>query len=257
MIRKTLTTLTLAIASLLASAQGYELPGPSGGSLTVLTKTGFTVGFSAATNTPRWVAWELTAEEAEASTASRTDEFLPDPDLGKGSPLPSDYTGGGYDRGHMAPAADMKWSEVAMKESFMMSNICPQNHVLNEKAWCGLEKQCRTWAKHYDRLWICCGPIYGKNPQTIGKAHSVAVPEAFFKVVLKQFKGRWYAVGFLFPNMPLAREGSFMNYAVSVDEVERRTGLDFFAALPEKTQRQVESVCDRNDWNYYMIPFKD
>lgn len=245
--------------SILAAAIALSLPLhaqtelPSGGSGTIIRNEGFTVSFSNNTNTPEWVAWELTAEEASATQYSRTDEFLPDPRL-KDSPVPSDYSRSGYDRGHMAPAADFKWSLTAMEESFRLSNICPQNHVLNEKTWCDLEKQCRTWAKHYDRLWICCGPIYSDDPRTIGREHHVAVPTSFFKVIMKEFKGRVYTIGFIFPNEPVA--GPFLDYAVSVDEVEKVTGLDFFTSLDDKVEKAAERLCNPKDWTYYMIPFK-
>lgn len=96
---------------------------------------------------PNWVAWELTRQETTGNE-ERKSKFLPDPDLPEPRVEHSDYTHSGYDRGHMAPAADMKWSEKAMQESFYMSNICPQNQKLNRDDWGDLENECRTWAKN-------------------------------------------------------------------------------------------------------------
>lgn len=250
------TTVTLTLSALFlcltASAQNYELVKGQPLSSAVVSHEGYTVSFNGARKTPDWVAWELTASEASATDASRTDVFNPDP-LIDGTPASSEYSRSGYDRGHMAPAADFKWSVKAMEESFYTSNICPQNNGLNAGLWCDLEKQCRTWAKHYGSLWIATGPVYSEPVKKT--ASGIAVPSAFFKVLLKEFRGRWYAIGFVMPNRDVP--GPFFDWAVSVDEVERLTGLDFFSALPDSVEKAVEEVCVPDDWRYYMIPFKD
>ena len=112
----------------------------------------------------------------------RTDKFLPDPDVRGAKAYSNDYTKSGYDRGHMAPAADMKWSKQAMAESFYMSNICPQNPNLNRGDWNDLEEKSRQWAKKYGAVYIACGPVYDHGkPKRIGN-NKVAVPDAFYKV---------------------------------------------------------------------------
>lgn len=112
----------------------------------ILKRTGYTLSYNSFYKTPNWVAWELTRKETEGK-AERYDKFLPDPDLPEPRVEHSDYTRSGYDRGHMAPAADMKWSKKAMQESFYMSNICPQNQKLNRDDWGDLEDACRKWAR--------------------------------------------------------------------------------------------------------------
>lgn len=222
----------------------------------VLKHEGYASCFSTITNTPLWVAWELTPQKASAQTASRTDEFLPDPLLGERSPLARDYSRSGYDRGHMAPAADFKWSWTAMEESFYMSNICPQNHTLNgEGPWLGLEKQCRAWGKRYPRLYMVAGPLFSKTPKFIGNSCKVAVPRAFYKVILKEFKGHWYAIGFVFPNEEITGEGTFFEYACSVDQIEKLSGIDFFPFLSDEVEERVESQTILADWSYYLIKF--
>lgn len=260
MLRTITSSFFLFAAFLTASAQGNlpQLASCDASNTVILRHDGYTSCFSYDTNTPLWVAWELTPEKASAQTVSRTDEFLPDPLLSDRSPVTQDYTRSGYDRGHMAPAADFKWSWKAMEESFYLSNICPQDHVLNgDGPWLGLEKQCRAWGKHYEQMYIVAGPLFGSNPKTIGASRRIAVPDAFFKVVLKQFRGRWYAIGFIFPNESITGEGSFFSYATTVDEVEKRTGMDFFPFLADGIEAAVESSSDRSDWNYHLIPFKN
>ncbi len=151
----------------------------------------------------------------------------------------TDYTNSGYDRGHMAPAADMKWSEKAMEESFYMSNICPQDRKLNRDDWGSLEETCRGWARKYGTVYIACGPIYDKkSPKRIGR-NKVAVPDRFFKVVLIYNRKKPQAMGFLFENK--AHHRKLENYMVTVDEIEQITGLDFFSRLPDDIENKIEA----------------
>lgn len=205
----------------------------------ILKRTGYTLSYNSFYKTPNWVAWELTRKETEGK-AERYDKFLPDPDLPEPRVEHSDYTRSGYDRGHMAPAADMKWSKKAMQESFYMSNICPQNQKLNRDDWGDLEDACRKWARKYGTVYIACGPIYDKSkPERIGK-HQVAVPDRFFKVVLINNRKNPIAMGFVFPNA--AHHQKLEKYMSSVDDVEKATGLDFFSRLPDSIENRIEAI---------------
>lgn len=158
------------------------------------------------------------------------------------SPL---YKGSGWDRGHLCPAGDNKWDREAMIESFYMTNICPQHHNLNRGDWNELEQKCRKWVKKDSCLYIVAGPIfYDRKPQTIGE-HKVAVPDAFFKVILALHK-KPKAIGFIYKN----NEGNnpLDSYVNTVDEVERITGIDFFPALPDDIERTVEASYNLKDW---------
>lgn len=205
----------------------------------VIKHLGYTVSYNDFYKTPNWVAWELTRKETEGDEG-RTNKFLPDPELPEPRVVTSDYTNSGYDRGHMAPAADMKWSKQAMKESFYMSNICPQNQKLNRDDWGDLEESCRKWADKYGTIYIACGPIYdSKSPKRIGK-NRVAVPDRFFKVVLVYNRKNPMAMGFLFENK--ANHQNLKNYMVTVDKVEEETGLDFFPKVPDSIESRIEST---------------
>ena len=127
-----------------------------------------------------------------------------------------------------------------MKESFYMSNICPQNRKLNRDDWGDLEESCRKWAEKYGTVYIACGPIYDtKSPKRIGE-HKVAVPDRFFKVVLIYNRKNPIAMGFLFENK--AHHQHLKNYMVTVDQVEEATGLDFFSKVPDSIEKRIEST---------------
>lgn len=203
-----------------------------------LQRTGYTVSYNNFYKTPNWVAWELTRQETKGDE-ERKNRFVPDPDLPEPRVEHADYTHSGYDRGHMAPAADMKWSKKAMEESFYMSNICPQNQKLNRDDWGDLEELCRSWARKYGTVYITCGPIYDqKHPKRIGE-HQVAVPDRFFKVVLIYNRKNPIAMGFLFENK--AHHQALQKYLVPVDSVEKVTGMDFFSKLPDDVENRIEA----------------
>ncbi|MGM9688497.1 MAG: DNA/RNA non-specific endonuclease [Alloprevotella sp.] len=220
--------------------EGLEIPhyvSDRGGQL--IRHTGFTLSYDADFKTPQWVAWQLTAEEA-AGEEPRADSFAPDPEVRGAKAYPQDYTNSGYDRGHMAPAGDMKWSRQAMQESFYMTNICPQNRNLNRGDWKDLEELERTWATRYGTVYIVAGPMYTrKNPPRIGN-HKVAVPDCFFKVLLVAGDTEPQAYAFVFRNEAGSRP--LKSYQHTVDEVERLTGIDFFPALPDELEARVEAA---------------
>ena len=158
----------------------------------------------------------------------------------------NDYYNSRYDRGHMRPAGDNKWDAQAMRESFLFTNICPQNHGLNKYEWNDLEIQCRDWAREYGAIDIVCGPIYNTtgDQKTIGR-NKVWVPDAFFKVILCR-QGKPKAIGFVYRN-----EGVKQTKAEalrSVDEIEALTGIDFFPALDDETETRIEAECDLKAW---------
>ncbi|MDO4163897.1 MAG: DNA/RNA non-specific endonuclease [Bacteroides sp.] len=213
----------------------------------ILYRRGYTVSFNKELNIPNWVAWELTPEKL-IERESRTDKFLPDPDLPEDEAVTTDdYKGAGMDRGHMCPAGDNRWHWKAMLESFYMTNICPQNHNLNRGDWKELEEDCRRWAEEEGSIYIVCGPIlYNQKHKTIGRQHKVTVPEAFFKVILCTNSNPPKAIGFIYKNA--SGNHSLDSYVNSVDAVERITGIDFFPALPDKVEKEVEAKYDLSLW---------
>ncbi len=214
----------------------------------VIGHLGYTLSYNSDFRVPNWVAWELLASEAKAEYRSREDKFIPDPLIRGRQAYDRDYAGSGYDRGHMAPAGDMKWSSQAMKECFYLSNVCPQDHDLNTGAWNDLEQQSRYEAGYYGKIWIVCGPVFeGSDPKRVG-SNDVAVPDAFFKALLARRKdGSYAAIGFIFPNGPCTRNLTL--YAMTVDELEKKAGMDLFFNLDAVEQEKAESEFDPyGDW---------
>lgn len=211
----------------------------------ILNRTGYTVSYNKQTLQPNWVAWHLTKEHLSGSAKRPRKAFHEDEDVPEPRALDTDYYSSGYDRGHLCPAADNKWSEEAMYQSFLFTNICPQDHGLNVGDWNEMENQCRSWARQYGSIYIACGPIfYNQKHKTIGK-HKIPVPEAFFKVVLRM-KPSPCAIGFIYKNQDDNRpKGDYVN---SVDQVERITGIDFFPALPDDVEQTVEAAADLREW---------
>ena len=216
----------------------------SGRSQQVIRHTGYTVSYNSTLRLPNWVAYELTREEARG-TEKRSDRFVADPQIEGTTVTNADYARSGYDKGHMAPAADMKWSRTAMKESFYFSNICPQHPELNRRKWKDLEEKIRDWGIADSAVVIVCGPIIGKSNATIGR-NKVTVPQRFFKVILSPYTNPPRAIGFLFPNERSV--APLHSYAVTVDSVEQVVGMDFFSALPDELENAVEAELTPSQW---------
>ena len=226
----------------------YERPQLSDNDFLV-EHTGFALSFDETSNCPRWVAWELTAQEVETKAVVRGNDFRGDPLVPASHRVEaSDYRESGYDRGHMCPAGDMKWSSAAMSDCFYMSNICPQVGELNRRWWEHLESACRRWARQEGSVYICCGPIFrsSRRTKTIGVGVRVRVPNGFFKVVLSLRGGAEKAIGFVYSNRDSRQP---MSSAVcTVDSVETLTGLDFFPLLPDSLEERVESSASLSAW---------
>lgn len=211
----------------------------------IINYTGMTISFNRELHIPNWVAWELTADEA-AGIEARADKFYHDPEI-EGCAYPEDYKNSGYDRGHMAPAGDMKWDKTAMQETFCMTNILPQDGGLNRGTWKKIEEKCRARASRDSAVIIICGPVLSEAPREyIGESH-VAVPERLFKVVLSPYTETPRAIGFLMDNG--AVPGGMQAVAVTVDEIEALTGHDFFSALPDDLENELESTVNFNQWS--------
>lgn len=218
---------------------------PKGTPEQILKRTGYVASYNKTTLLPNWVAWHLTAERTEGSAKRSGVDFAEDTEVPEPRATDWDYYNSGYDRGHMCPAADNKWSKKAMEESFLFTNMCPQNGNLNRGDWNEMEMACRKWAKKYGDLYIVCGPIlYKGKHKTIGK-NKVVVPEAFFKVVLRTGDDS-QAIGFIYKNTSGNRPKD--SYVNTVDEVERITGIDFFPSLPDDVEKKVEAECDLGLW---------
>lgn len=213
----------------------------------VLVRAGYTTSYNNKTKNANWVAWHLTSDHTSGRWSRDGIPYMVDMDVKGGRQELEDWYGHSLpiDHGHLCPAGDCKWSKDAMEQSFLLTNMCPQNSNLNRGDWEELESRCRGWAKHYGEVYIVCGPIfYNQNYKTIGD-NNVGVPDAFYKVVLRIGK-KPQALGFIYPNDGTHHKMSY--YVLSVDEVEDRTGIDFFYNLPDDIENEIEANSNLSRW---------
>ena len=157
----------------------------------MLNRMAYTVSYNGERLTPNWVGWVLTAAHTDGSFERKGHKFMEDQEVPAPRATYADIREGecGYQRGHICPAGDNKWSFQAQKEAFLMTNICPQNGDLNQRDWKYLEEACRDWAKRYGKVYIVAGPIFrSRRAKKVGE-NGVSVPDAFFKVVLRLGEG--------------------------------------------------------------------
>ncbi|MCB0586576.1 MAG: DNA/RNA non-specific endonuclease [Phaeodactylibacter sp.] len=203
-----------------------------------------------------WVAYRLTREELKKPWVERVDNFRPDPQIESGSATPDDYRNSGYNRGHLVPAADRAFSEEAIDETFLMSNISPQAANFNKGIWRELEELTRSWAKKNGELFVITGPILTQEPKGKIGENGVSVPAAYFKVLLDAEEPQVKGIGFVIPN-----EVSFeplYRFARPIDEVEKLSGLDFFGELlPADIEKEVESEFNIDLWEFSKAKFEE
>lgn len=193
-----------------------------------------------------WVIYLLKSEHLNGPQ-DRTDNFRADPLVATGSAALDDYKYSGYDRGHLAPAGDMTWSYDAMSESFYLSNMSPQNASFNRGIWKTLESYVRNWASENEEIYVVTGPVLEENLQTIG-ANNVAVPDYYYKVILDLKEPEIKGIGFILKNE--ASQSSVESFAVSIDDVEAQTGIDFFPSIPDEDENLIELSFDTGKWTF-------
>lgn len=207
---------------------------------TIIKHLGYSLSYNETHEQANWVAYQLTSKETK-KLFDRTDKFIPDPLISTKSASNEDYSHSGFDRGHLAPAGDMGWSEKSMSESFYFSNISPQVPAFNRGIWKKLEEQVRIWAVENSELYIVTGPILSNNLQSIGR-NNVSVPKYYFKVILDYKEPNIKAIGFIIENK--ASKENLQKYVVSIDSVENLSKIDFYPNLPDDIETKLEnSVC--------------
>ena len=207
-----------------------------------------TVSYNSDYKIANWVAYELTSKEATSKKNERSNKFVSDPMVKGATATNEDYTRSGYDRGHMAPAGDMKWSAKAMRESFYLSNICPQKPGLNRGIWKDLEEQARLWAKENGSLLIVTGPVITDDLKRLGK-NRVGIPKTFYKVICTITNGKPEGVGFLFDNKDYGKT-PLKSMMIPIDSVEKVTGIDFFPSLPDSIENPMEAYVNDGSWSF-------
>jgi len=221
--------------------------GVPGGADALVCRQGYVLGYAEYHEQAAWVLYRLTEERVSRPAVRRADKFAEDPAVPTGSATPGDYRSSGFDRGHLAPAADMAYSPLTMKESFYMSNISPQRPKFNRGVWKRLESQVRFFAAMEKDICVGTGPVLPvTKTETVGR-NKVTVPTHFYKVVL-DLTPPGKMIGFIVPNEGSSRP--LRDFAVPVSLVEAVTGLDFFSRVPQPKQVLLEATLSVGDWHW-------
>lgn len=211
----------------------------------VIERPYYTIRYNEEHEQAMWVAYKLVADSLAQPTFDRKDDFREDTRVRTGSASLADYKGSGYDRGHLAPAADFSYDEFALSQSFYMSNMSPQDPSFNRGIWKKLEDQVRDWAKANNAIYVVTGPVLNKKFKTIGK-NEVSVPEYYYKIVLDIEKPEVKAIAFLMKNEKSSAELS--SFVVTIDEIEKLTQLDFFPSIPDELENALEATKQPAKW---------
>lgn len=217
---------------------------PSSTTNMVVNHAFFSLSYVEAHEQAEWVAYELKKEQLSKNEFERP-YFVQDRAIKTESADWRNYKNSGYDRGHLCPAGDRRFSYEAYHETFLTSNISPQNREFNSGVWNYLEQKVRFWAKKYDGVFVITGGVLKDGLPSIGD-EEVSVPEAFYKIILDASDGNYKVLAFLIPNEPTSK--SFYDFVVSVDEIESITGIDFFAVLPDSEENRIEANIDLKSW---------
>lgn len=208
----------------------------------------YSLSYNNNTRQPNWVMWQLKGENVLQRKNNVWNEYREDFDITEEYRAKlSDYASSGYDRGHMCPGGDCNWNDKGRDETFLLSNICPQNSNLNRGDWKEIEIACRKWAQQYGSVYIVCGPLFLKSQihERIGD-NQIPVPEAFFKVILHFDSISPKGIGFICRNTDGNRKKDF--YVNSIRQVERVTGYKFFPSLTESIKSLFYDMSDIDEW---------
>jgi len=209
----------------------------------VVSHTYYTLCYNEKHEQAAWVYYVLN-DSMIVGNAKRKSYFLKDSFVVSGTISHSAYTNSGYDRGHLLPAADMKWNQLAMDETFLMSNVSPQNPYFNRNGlWRKLETKVREWVVNRNPLIIIVGGVLTDDLPKLG-GKTVSVPKYYFKIIFD--KKAFSSVSFLLENK--RNTGLLSGFVVSVDSIEQISGLDFFHFLPDSLENDMEKTADLSDW---------
>jgi endonuclease G len=212
----------------------------------IITHDYFTLSYNEKYEQAEWVAYELKKKYVINSNFERP-YFIEDPKVKTGSADWRNYKKSGYDKGHLCPAGDMEFAINAYNDTFFTSNISPQLHDFNGGVWNRLEQKVRYWATKYDGIYVITAGILQPNLKTIGQ-EKVSVPNYFYKILLDNSNGKYKMIAFLVPNEKSNKP--LYDFVVSVDSIEKITGIDFFPKLEDKTENSLEKNSDYKSWSF-------
>nr|WP_315145327.1 DNA/RNA non-specific endonuclease [uncultured Flavobacterium sp.] len=206
----------------------------------------YTLSYNEKYEQAEWVAYELKKSYVRSSNFERP-YFIEDPKVKTGSADWRNYKKSGYDKGHLCPAGDMEFAVNAYNDTFFTSNISPQKHDFNGGVWNRLEQKVRYWATKYDGVYVITAGVLQPNSKTIGQ-EQVLVPNYFYKILLDNSNGQYKMIAFLVANAKSNKP--LYEFVVSVDSIEKMTGIDFFPKLDDKTENSLEKNSDYKVWSF-------
>ena len=193
-----------------------------------------------------WIAYQLNKADLSRTNFDRP-YFIDDPAVKSGSASWKNYKNSGFDKGHLCPAGDRRFSLDAFNETFFTSNISPQRHDFNAGIWNNLEQKTRYWAAKYDGVFVITGGVLNGHLKSIGK-ENVSVPNYFYKILIDNSRGEYKVIAFLVPHADSKKP--LYQFVVSVDRIEKLTGIDFFPKLPDALENRLEKVSDYKGWSF-------
>jgi endonuclease G len=216
-------------------------------------KSGYVMSYNSSRKVPNWVSWELNT--SYLGSTARQDDFRTDSTLPANVPQASlaDYSGSGYDRGHMCPSADRTLTVTANSQTFFLSNMVPQAANNNQGPWADLENDCRALVQAGKELYIISGGTFSASSNTVGSG--VVVPDKTFKVIVvldavgqgpSSVTTNTRVIGVMMPNenSQISISADWHSFRVSVDSIEAATGDNFLSDVDPAVQAVVEARVD-------------
>lgn len=207
---------------------------------------GYSLSYNEKHEQAEWVAYELKKSHLSQNEFKRP-YFEVDPAVRSGAAHWRNYKKSGYDRGHLCPAGDRRYTKDAFNETFLTSNISPQEHQFNSGIWNDLEKKTRYWAQRYDGVYVITGGVLKGKMKTIGD-EKVSVPNSFYKVIYDQSNSNPKMIAFLIPHEDTNK--TLKHFTVPVDVIESITGIDFFPKLEDTIERRLEAANQTDRWKF-------
>lgn len=227
-----------------ANIQAIGIPALADGDV-VINHKAMSLCYSEEHEQAKWVVHIVTPDIVDGNV-SRTNDFRKDSMVTTETAVKKDYWHSGYDRGHLAPSADFRWSRTALSESYYYSNMSPQKPELNRQSWAKLENTIRAYVSNSnEQVFVVTGGVLTDGLPTIGE-NKVSIPEYYYKVVLDYEGDEKKGIAFLLPNGK--SQYPLFSYAVSIDSVEALTGINLFPALSADEEKAIEGSFTADDW---------
>ncbi|XP_036953748.1 endonuclease G, mitochondrial isoform X2 [Acanthopagrus latus] len=234
------------------TVQASELTMSPGGSAVVMkygfpslanikTRESYITSYDPRTRTASWVIERLNPTSLNGPSDRKYCDFKEDDSVHEfHRATNADYRGSGFDRGHLAAAANHKWSQKAMADTFYLSNVAPQNPHLNQKTWNNLEKLCRSLTKRYLNVYVCTGPLYLPRQEADGKLYV-----RYQVLILEQTDGRGVELrSYVLPNEPIDERVPLERFLVPIEMIERASGLLFVPNIMKRTS-SLQAITNR------------